>query len=244
MAAKANTELVVGRIPAIECLLARKRAVKKVYLLSGVKELRAIEEAAGDLHIQKCARKELDQIARNANHQGVVLEADPLPVLNADDWVRGNFPEQSVVLALDGIEDPHNFGAAVRSAAACGAVGVLFAKDRAAPISPASVKSAAGAMEYVDLVRATNLVRAIDALKARGFWIAALDPESQTDLWDADLKGRIVVVVGSEGKGVRRLVREHCDLYLRIPISGPITSLNASVSAAIALVECVRQRQR
>jgi len=147
------------------------------------------------------------------------------------------------VVALDGVEDPHNFGAIVRSAAACGACAVLFGKDRAAPISAVSVKSAAGGMEYVDLVQATNLVRSLDALKKAGCWIAALDAEAPQDLWDADLTGRIVLVIGSEGKGIRRLVNEHCDLHLRIPLRGPITSLNASVSAAIALAECLRQRR-
>lgn len=243
MAAKDNIELVIGRIPVAECLRAQKRIARRLFLLSGAKDLRAIEDAAQQVPVSKCSRKELDKIAQNSNHQGVILEADPLPVLRAEDWVQGDFPESCVVLALDGVEDPHNFGAAVRSAAACNASAVLFAKDRSAPISPASVKSAAGAMEYIDLVRATNLVRALDALKEQGFWVAGLDAESETNLWDADLKGRIVLVIGSEGRGIRRLVREHCDLHLRIPIAGPISSLNASVSAAVALVECLRQQQ-
>jgi len=141
------------------------------------------------------------------------------------------------------VQDPHNLGAVVRSAAACGAAGVLFAKDRSAPLSPAAVKAAAGAMEYVDLVQATNLARALGVLKKAGFWVAGLEAEGAKVLWDADLGGRMALVVGSEGKGIRRLVREQCDLLVRIPLTGPITSLNASVSAGIALAECVRQRR-
>ena len=125
----------------------------------------------------------------------------------------------------------------------CGALAVLFGKDRAAPLSPASVKSAAGAMEHIELVRATNLVRALDALKEAGFWTVALGARGRDDLWNTDLTGRVALVVGSEGHGIRRLVLAHCDLHLRIPLVGPMTSLNASVSAGIALAECLRQRR-
>jgi 23S rRNA (guanosine2251-2'-O)-methyltransferase len=178
-----------------------------------------------------------------AAHQGVVLEADPLPVCRAEEWAAGAFADDAIVLVLDGVEDPHNFGAIVRSAAACGARAVLFGKDRAAPISPVAVKSAAGAMEYVELVRATNVARALELLKGAGFWCAALAADAPQVLWEVDLTGRIALVVGSEGKGIRRLVRERCDMSLRIPITGAITSLNASVSAAVALAECLRQRR-
>ena len=211
-------------------------------MLRGAKGLDAIRRAAAGLPVEECARHELDALAGGVVHQGVVLEAGPLPVYAADQWVRRAFAADAIVVVLDGVEDPHNFGAIVRSAAACGACAVLFGKHRAAPISAASAKSAAGGMEHVDLVRAANLVRAIQALKQGGFWAAALDPEGEQVIWEADLTGRIALVVGSEGKGLRRLVREACDLRLRIPIAGPIPSLNASVSAAVALAECLRQR--
>jgi len=192
--------------------------------------------------LEECGRRELDALVRGTVHQGVVLEADPLPVHRADRWLASHAQADAVIVALDGVEDPHNFGAIVRSAAAFGAQAVLFAKDRAAPLSPAAVKSAAGGMEYVDLIQATNLVRALDACRKADFWAAALDAAAPQALWEADLAGRLVLVVGAEGKGIRRLVREHCDLHLHIPLAGPIASLNASVSAAIALAECARQR--
>ncbi len=217
--------------------------MRRLFLLRDAKGLEAISAAAGPIPVEECSRQELDNLAKGAIHQGVVLEADPLPRVPLDHWLAGSIPADAVVIILDGIEDPHNFGAIVRSASACAASAVVFGKDRSAPISSVAMKSAAGAMEYIDLIEVTNLVRAVEALKKSGFWIAGLDADAEQDLWDADLKGRIGLVVGSEGKGVRRLMTKHCDFHLRIPLSGPITSLNASVSAAIALAECVRQRR-
>ncbi|GMV92482.1 MAG: putative tRNA/rRNA methyltransferase [Candidatus Hydrogenedentota bacterium] len=234
---------VIGRIPVLECLRAKKRTARRLFLLRDAKGLEAIRAAAGPIPVEECSRQDLDNLSKGAIHQGVVLEADPLPRVPLDRWLAGSIPADAVVIILDGVEDPHNFGAIVRSASACAASAVIFGKDRSAPISSVAMKSAAGAMEYVDLIEVTNLVRAVEALKKSGFWIAGLDADAEQDLWDADLKGRIGLVVGSEGKGVRRLMTKHCDFHLRIPLSGPITSLNASVSAAIALAECVRQRR-
>jgi len=233
---------VPGRRPVLECLRAGKRKAHKLFLLQGAKGLESLREAAGDVPIVECARAELDRLLPHALHQGVLLQADPLPILNADAWTRSSFPDDSIIVALDGVEDPHNFGAIVRSATACGARAVMFAQDRAAPVSPAAVKSAAGAIEYIDLVQAANLVRSIEALKKAGFWIAALHADAPQPIWEANLAGRIVLVIGGEGKGIRRLVSERSDFHLRIPLPGPITTLNASVSAAIALAECRRQR--
>lgn len=234
---------VIGRIPVLECLRAKKRTARRLFLLRDAKGLEVLREAAGRVPIEECSRAELDEMANGATHQGVILEADPLRLVSLDDWLNWPVSHDAVVVILDGVEDPHNFGAIVRSAAACGANAVLFGKDRSAPISPASMKSAAGAMEYIDLLEVTNLVRAVEAMKKAGFWIAALDADAEQVLWDCDLQGRIGLVIGSEGKGVRRLMGKHCDFHLRIPLTGPITSLNASVSAAIALAECLRQRR-
>ncbi|MCH7960036.1 MAG: 23S rRNA (guanosine(2251)-2'-O)-methyltransferase RlmB [Candidatus Hydrogenedentes bacterium] len=238
-----KNEFVVGRIPVLECLRAGKRPARGLFLLKKGKGLDEIERAAPGIPVERCSRNELDRLSGDVVHQGVVLEAGALPVHNADTWIDRSFSSDALVMVLDGVEDPHNFGAIVRSAAACGVCAVVFGKDRAAPISPVSVKSAAGGMEYVDLVRATNLVRVLDGLKERGFWVGALAADAGQAVWDADLTGRIALVVGSEGKGVRRLMREHSDFELAIPLSGPIAHLNASVSAAIALYECRRQRE-
>lgn len=237
-----NSEYVYGKIPVLECLRAGKRPARKIFLLHGSKGLEEIKRAASGVPKKICSRDELDELTEGSLHQGVLLEAGALPIRTASEWLPSVPTKDAIVILLDGIEDPHNFGAIVRSAAACGACGVIFTKDRSAPLSPAAVKSAAGGVEYVDLVRATNLVQTIDLLKRDGFWIAGLDPDSDKLIWDVDLTGRIGLVVGSEGKGMRRLVREHCDHLVRIPLEGPITSLNASVSAGVALAECLRQR--
>lgn len=235
-------ELVAGRIPVLECLRAGRRRAHRLYVLHGGEGLAEIIAAAGAVPIERKGRKELDAISEGVVHQGAILEADPLPVQSADGWIDRDRSTDAIVVILDGVQDPQNFGSIVRSAAACGASAVMFAKDRAAPLSTAAVKAAAGAMEYVDLVQAVNLVRAIDALKDAGFWVAGLDADAPKLLWEADLRGKTALVIGSEGKGIRRLVGEHCDLHVRIPLKGPITSLNAGVSAAIALAECLRQR--
>lgn len=238
------SEMVVGRIPVLECLRARVRPARRLYLLRGAKDLHAVREAAAGVPISEVDREELGRLAKGALHQGVVLQAAPLPLRNLKEWLASLQEPQALAVVLDGIEDPHNFGAIVRSAAACGAAGVIFGKDRSAPLSSVALKSAAGAMEHIPLVCVSNIRQALEQLKERQFWVAALEAHAETVLWDADLSGRIALVIGSEGKGVRRLVYEHCDFQLRIPLTGPITSLNASVSAGIALAECLRQQRK
>ncbi len=239
-----ETDLVMGRIPAMECLRAGKRRAVKLHLLASARGLEDLRALAAGIPVRETDRFDLDRIARGGVHQGVILEAEPLPLLDLEEWLdRGTAPDAFAVM-LDSIEDPHNFGAIVRSAAALGASAVIFAKDRSAPVSPAAIKAAAGGMEHIDLIQATNLSRALNRLKEAGFWAAALDADAPKTLWDTDLTGRIVLVVGNEGGGIRRLVREQCDLFMSIPMTGAITSLNASVSAAIALAECRRRRPK
>lgn len=220
-----------------------RRKARRLLVLHGAKGLDAIRAAAGQIPVEERSRAELDRMAGGARHQGVILETAQLPVFSLRTWLERPIASDAVLVLLDGIEDPHNFGAIIRSAAALGAVAVVFGKDRAAPLSPVVAKAAAGALERIDLIRVTNVTRAIQSLQQAGFWVAALDPEGDQLLWDADLTGRVALVIGGEGQGIRRLVGEHCDLHLRIPLTGPISSLNASVSAAVALTECARQRQ-
>ncbi len=226
----------------LECLRAGKRKARRLFLLQGGKNLDALEEAASGIPVDYLRRRDLDALVEGATHQGAVLEANPLPVLGLSDFLVSSIPSEATVVILDSVEDPQNFGAIVRSAVGLGAHAVLFAKDRSAPLSSVMVKAAAGGVEYIDLVQVTNLVRAMQELKDVGFWIAGLDAEAEQTIWSANLTGKTGVVIGSEGKGMRRLVRENCDLLLKIPLTGALSSLNASVSAAIALTECLRQR--
>lgn len=235
--------VVAGRIPVLECLRAGRRIPRHLYFLEDAKGLEPIL-APANLPRTACSRDQLDTLAHGVLHQGVVLVAEPLRTWGVRDWLRDRAGATTLVVALDGIEDPQNFGAIVRSVAAFGAGAVLFAKDRAAPISPASVKAAAGAMEHLDLIQETNLARAIEHMKEANFWSYGLDADGSSDLWSVDLHGRVLLVVGNEGSGIRRLVLERCDYTVRIPIEGPISSLNASVSAAVALAEWARQGAR
>jgi 23S rRNA (guanosine2251-2'-O)-methyltransferase len=235
-------DTIVGRIPVLEALRSGKRRGHCLYALRRARDLDELRAEAKGLPIEEVDRDELDRLAEGVTHQGVVLRADPLPILGLKEWLGWASSQGGLVVVLDGVEDPRNFGAIVRSASACGASAVLFAKDRAAPLSPASVKAAAGAMEYMDLIRITNVSRSLQSLKDAGYWTAALTAEGDQVLWDADFRGPMALVIGNEGKGIRPLVLAQCDLKLRIPLQGPITSLNASVSAAIALAECMRQR--
>lgn len=237
-----GSETVLGRIPVAEALRARRRRPHRLYVLRSAHDLDEIRALAGEVPVEEVGRQDLDRLANGATHQGVVLQAAALPLLDIKEWLHRLQGPDATLVVLDSIEDPHNFGAIVRSAAACGAHGVLFAKDRSAPLSPATAKAAAGALEHIDLVRVTNIARALEALKKAEFWTATLDADAPKAIWEADLLGRIALVVGNEGAGVRRLVREQCDWQLSIPLQGPITSLNASVSAGIALAECARQR--
>ena len=234
-------EVVSGRLPALACLSAGKR---EVYKASLYKNAKGLEEILGYLQpgqITWADKHELERLASGARHQGVVLQVSPLPVLSTREWLARHGERECVLLVLDSITDPMNFGAIIRSAAAFGAGGVLFQKDRAAPVTPVVVKAAAGGIEYVDLIQATNLVRDIQQLKKESFWVAALDADAPQTLWQSDLKGRIALIIGSEGEGIRRLVREQADFMVSIPIRGEMGSLNASVSAGIALSEWCRQ---
>ena len=238
-----HSEIVVGRLPVLSCLKAKRRRPDCLYVYDRSRDLEEIIACAKDIAVRRTDRKQLDDLSFGVKHQGVVLRAAPLPIFSIEDWMHRHTEANQLLVVLDGIEDPQNFGAIVRSAAACGASGVLFAKDRSSPITTAAMKAAAGGMEYVDLVQATNIVRALEHAKGQRFWIAALDADAKKTLWEADFTGRIAMIIGSEGAGIRRLVREHADFAVSIPLAGAISSLNASVSAGIALAEWLRQNR-
>lgn len=187
-------------------------------------------------------RADLDTLAAGARHQGVLAVAGEYPYVQLPELFE-NRPEHTLLLALDQITDPHNFGAIIRSAVALGARGIVTLKDRAAPVTGAVVRASAGASEVARIARVTNLARALRELHAAGLQIVGLAPEGTVELAELPFpaEGR-VLVVGSEGSGLRRLVREHCDALARIELRGTLQSLNASVAAGIAIYESLRSR--
>lgn len=209
-----------------------------VYVAAGGGErLREVEEAATRLRVTTAplSSEALDTLAKGERHQGTVAISGDYPYCTLEDLLAQR-AKPALFVALDEITDPQNLGAIVRSAAAFGADGILMPARRAAPVTPAAVRAAAGATEWMRIARVTNLVRALDTLRDQDFTVIGLDAQGDVELSDAPTApaGR-VLVIGAEGKGMRRLVREHCDALARIPLAGPIASLNASAAAAIAL---------
>ncbi len=193
----------------------------------------------------RVARVTLDQLAGTDRHQGVVAECDPAEPRDEHDLERylQGLVAVPLVLVLDGVQDPHNLGACLRSADAAGAQAVLLPRDNAVGITPTVRKVASGAADTVPVFQVTNLARALDGLKQAGLWIAGAAGDGEQLLYDADLRGPLALVLGAEGKGLRRLTRARCDFLVRIPMAGGITSLNVSAAAAVFLFETVRQRR-
>jgi len=243
------TDLLYGINPVTEALRGQRRKPLELLLLEEqvsprLQALRALAEKQ-NLPIRPCRRGELDKLAGNARHQGAILRIAPFPYATLDDLLdsarQGDRP--AFFLLVDGITDPHNFGAIVRSADAAGCHGVIVAKDRACPVTGVVEKSAAGALAHLPLCQVTNLARTMDRLRDENIWLYGLAGEKEaTPLYGADLTSALALVVGGEGSGLRPVVRKRCDLLLALPMCGGVPSLNASVAAAVALFEVVRQR--
>ena len=196
------------------------------------------------VRLHRRTMEQLDKLARGERHQGVVGFYEAPPSLGESDLkpLVDKAGPTALFLVLDEITDPHNFGACLRSALAAGVSGVIVAKDRAAPTNATVRRSSAGAADRVPIVRVTNLARALDVLRDGGVWLTGLDGEAEASLFQQDLRGPTAIVMGAEGEGMRRLTRERCDFLARIPMPGPMESLNVSVATGIALFEVVRQR--
>lgn len=190
------------------------------------------------------SRQEIEEITGGGVHQGIALQADPLPRLNIED-ILPDLAEQShsVIVALDQATDPQNIGAILRSAAAFGASAVIIPDKNAPEVTASMAKAACGAVERLPFIRITNLSRTLDQLKEEGFWSVGLDGYAQNTLSKIDLKGKTVLVMGSEGSGLRRLTREKCDFLAKIPISQAVESLNLSNATAVSLYEIARQQE-
>lgn len=225
-------------------------AVRAV-LLRGADRIVTLTVAAGRddarvVEILRLARERHVAVTRadTGVHQGVVAEVRPLRPWMEDDLIDAlGRAETPIVLVLDGVQDPHNLGACLRTADACGAVAVVVPRDRAAQLTPAVRKVAAGAAETTPVVVVTNLVRTLKLMKEAGLWIVGAAAEADRLAQDVDLKGPIALVMGAEGSGLRHLTRQTCDMLVRLPQVGAVESLNVSVAAGMLLYEAVRQRE-
>jgi 23S rRNA (guanosine2251-2'-O)-methyltransferase len=189
-------------------------------------------------------RVQVDRAAGGREHQGVVALLAASAAISLEDLLRQHSPEgrPGLLVLLDGVEDPQNLGAVIRTALAAGANGVILPERRTAGLTEATARASAGAVAHLPIARVTNLARAMEELKAAGYWLVGLDERADRHHSDVDMTGPMAIVVGGEGKGLHQLVRERCDFLVAIPTSGPVRSLNVSVAAGIALFEVVRQR--
>ncbi|KUH80029.1 rRNA methyltransferase [Mycobacterium sp. GA-1999] len=244
-----DTEIVLGRNPVLECLRADVPATALYVALGADADERLTEavQIAADagISILEVPRHDLDRIATNGLHQGVALQVPPYSYAHPDDLLASarTAGSPALLVALDNISDPRNLGAIVRSVAAFGGHGVLIPQRRSASVTAVAWRTSAGAAARLPVARATNLTRTLKSWADAGLQVVGLDAGGDTTVDELDGSGPIVVVVGSEGKGLSRLVRETCDAVVSIPMAGPTESLNASVAAGVVLAEIARQRR-
>ena len=241
-------ELIYG-LHAVTALLEAGGKVHALWMLDSrhddrLARVTELAQKAG-VRVQRVPRVELDRLTHDARHQGVAAEAEGaelrdesglIPLLDALD-------EPPFLLVLDGVQDPHNLGACLRSANAAGVHAVIAPKDRSAGLTAVARKVASGAAEATPFFQVTNLARTLRELKDRNIWFVGLAGEADQSLYELDLKGPIAIVMGAEGEGMRRLTKEHCDFLARVPMAGSVESLNVSVATGVSLFEALRQRQ-
>lgn len=239
-------ELIFGVNPVKESLQGTRGAFNLYVQISATdhrmeKIVRLAEERGVPVHRRD--KVDLTKMCASSHHQGIVLEVEPFRYADFDDLTTSivQSGKPGFILVLDGIQDPHNLGALIRSAACAGVDGVLIPKDRACGITATAEKTSAGAVETVPVAMVTNVAQTLEALKKLGYWVYGLDGSAQQSVYKTDFSGNIVLVVGNEGEGVRPLVRKQCDVVMSIPQFGGVSSLNASVAGGIALFEVARK---
>ena len=244
-----HRDTIFGVNPVIEALKSG-RPIQRLLIADQRKADRGISEIirlakSARIEVRMTTRDALNREAAHAVHQGVIALAAAREYATLDDILhipsqRGQMP---LYLILDGVEDPRNLGAILRTAEAAGVHGVIIPERRAAGLTDTVAKAAAGALEYISVVKVVNIVNTIDELKKKGIWVAAAEPDGNMQYWDADFVRPTALVLGGEDRGVRRLVGGHCDYTLSLPLRGKISSLNVSVAAGVLLYEVLRQRE-
>lgn len=240
-------DLIIGRNAVIEALKS-DRTIDNIVVAKGdtkgsINVLLALAKEK-KIIVKEVDRRKLDQISENGNHQGVVAYVTPYKYVEVEDILgfaksKGEAP---FIVILDEIEDPHNFGAIIRTAETCGVHGIIIPKRRNVGVTPIVYKSSAGAIEHMKIAKVSNINSTIDYLKKEGIWIYGAHMDTKTYCYDANYSGAAALVIGSEGKGISKLTKEKCDVLVKIPMVGEITSLNASVAGGILMYEILKQR--
>jgi 23S rRNA (guanosine2251-2'-O)-methyltransferase len=244
----AGGEILGGPHAVLEALRGGRRKVRRIFLARQERGeiVDALMAAAQErrVPVEFRPRDELDRLLRGTVHQGILAEADSYAYWEPEDVVARAMRDVApgFLLVLDGIQDPQNLGAIVRSAEAAGVHGCILPRDRASGVSPATVRASAGATEHVPIGRVTNLATFLGSIQPLGFWVMGTDAAQGRDLFAADLTGPLALVIGGEERGLRALTKSRCDLIVRIPMRGRVASLNASAAAAVCLFEAARQR--
>ncbi len=240
-------DVLVGRNAVTEALKSG-RGINKLWIASGdregsVSEIAALAKERG-IVVQYVERAKIEALAGGHRHQGVLANVAPVPYAELDDILKAaeEKGEAPFLVLLDELEDPHNLGALLRTADATGVHGILIPKRRSVSLNATVAKTSAGAVEYVPVARIGNIAQTLKKLKEKGFWVAGADMDGEKAYYEADLTGPLVLVVGSEGRGMSRLTKEACDFIVSMPMVGRINSLNASVAGSILMYESMRQR--
>lgn len=240
-------DVLVGRNAVTEALKSG-RGINKLWIASGdregsVSEIAALAKERG-IVVQYVERAKIEALAGGHRHQGVLAYVAPVPYAELDDILKAaeEKGEAPFLVLLDELEDPHNLGALLRTADATGVHGILIPKRRSVSLNATVAKTSAGAVEYVPVARIGNIAQTLKKLKEKGFWVAGADMDGEEAYYEADLTGPLVLVVGSEGRGMSRLTKEACDFIVSMPMVGRINSLNASVAGSILMYESMRQR--
>ena len=242
--------IIYGINPVLEALKSHPEYFKHILIASGrvgqaAEKIKKLAEQHG-IQRKSVTKEDIERLVKTPHHQGVAATLSEFKYAAIEDIVEKwkSSDEKAFILILDCIQDPQNLGSLIRTANASGVHGVIIPKDRAAEVTPTVVKSSAGAVEHTLICRVTNISDTILRLKEAGLWIIGIEAGSSQDIYSFDMNTDLAVVIGSEGKGIRRLVKERCDVCLSIPMKGAISSLNASVAGGIALFEVLRKRRR
>ena len=247
--AEKKLQWLIGIHPVTAALESGRHSISRLLLAKEANNPRALElddlAPQQGIKVERSSRRELDRISEGERHQDVLAEFAATNM-----WAEADLPSlldriegTPLILVLDGVQDPHNLGACLRTAEAAGVQLVIVPKDKSASLTPVARRAASGAAEVLDIVMITNLARVLRLLKEQGIWLAGAADEASQEIYQIDLTGPLALVMGSEGKGLRRLTAELCDYQVRIPMAGSVSSLNVSVATGVCLFEIIRQRR-